>query len=50
MIEFTIYGEPVAQVRPRASTRGGFVKMYDSKKSKDFKQYVELTNWLLQYS
>jgi Holliday junction resolvase RusA-like endonuclease len=42
MIEFTVYGEPVAQGRPRASTRGGFVKMYDPQKSKDFKQYVKL--------
>ncbi len=50
MIEFTVYGEPVAQGRPRASTRGGFVKMYDAKKSKDFKQYVKPTNWLLQHS
>lgn len=50
MIEFTVYGEPVAQGCPRASTRGGFVKMYDAKKSKDFKQYVKPTNWLLQHS
>ncbi len=42
MIEFTVYGEPVAQGRPRASTRNGFVRMYDPKKSKDFKQYVKL--------
>ena len=42
MITFTILGEPVAQGRPRASTRGGFVKMYDPKKSRDFKQYVRL--------
>lgn len=42
MIEFTVYGEPVAQGRPRASTRNGFVRMYDPKNSKDFKQYVKL--------
>jgi Holliday junction resolvase RusA-like endonuclease len=42
MIQFIVYGEPVAQGRPRASTRGGFVKMYDPKKSRDFKQYVRL--------
>ncbi|MCL4440444.1 MAG: RusA family crossover junction endodeoxyribonuclease [Firmicutes bacterium] len=42
MIAFTVYGEPVAQGRPRASTFGGFVKMYDPKKSRDFKDYVKL--------
>ncbi|PFW52819.1 hypothetical protein COL17_01560 [Priestia megaterium] len=26
MIELTVYGEPVAQGRPRASNRGDFVK------------------------
>lgn len=38
MIEFTIYGEPVAQGRPRATTINGMVRMYDPKKSRDFKQ------------
>ncbi|WLR44526.1 RusA family crossover junction endodeoxyribonuclease (plasmid) [Bacillus carboniphilus] len=42
MIEFTVYGEPVAQGRPRASTRNGQVRMYDPIKSRDFKQYVKL--------
>ncbi|GIQ67425.1 RusA family crossover junction endodeoxyribonuclease [Xylanibacillus composti] len=42
MIRFTIYGEPVAQGRPRASTAGGFVRMYDPKKSRDYKDYVRL--------
>ncbi|WP_145153050.1 RusA family crossover junction endodeoxyribonuclease [Paenibacillus xylanexedens] len=42
MITFTVYGEPVAQGRPKASTRTGFVKMYDPKKSKDYKDYVKL--------
>ncbi|WP_338542774.1 RusA family crossover junction endodeoxyribonuclease [Paenibacillus tundrae] len=42
MIAFTVYGEPVAQGRPRASTQGGFVRMYDPKKSKDYKDYVRL--------
>lgn len=42
MISFTVYGEPVAQGRPRASTFGGFVRMYDPKKSSDFKDYVRL--------
>lgn len=42
MIQFTVYGEPVAQGRPRFSTQGGFVKAYDPAKSKDFKKYVKL--------
>lgn len=42
MIQFTVYGEPVAQGRPRFSTQGGFVKVYDPAKSKDFKKYVKL--------
>ncbi|GGH17128.1 RusA family crossover junction endodeoxyribonuclease [Paenibacillus segetis] len=42
MIQFTVYGEPVAQGRPRASTQGGFVKLYDPAKSRDYKDYVRL--------
>lgn len=42
MIEFTVYGEPVAQGRPRFSTAGGFVKAYDPAKSGDYKQFVKL--------
>src|SRR5690606_27939704 len=42
MIKFTVWGEPVAQGRPRASTINGHVKMYDPKKSREFKQYVRL--------
>ena len=43
-IEFTVYGEPVAQGRPRAgkSWKTGKTVMYDPKKSRDFKQYVKL--------
>ncbi|MDC0763449.1 RusA family crossover junction endodeoxyribonuclease [Brevibacillus sp. AG] len=41
-IVFTVYGEPVAQGRPKATTVGGFVRMYDPKKSKDFKDFVKL--------
>ncbi|PGY99991.1 RusA family crossover junction endodeoxyribonuclease [Bacillus thuringiensis] len=40
MIQFTIMAEPVAQGRPRASTVHGKVRMYDPKKSRDFKRYV----------
>lgn len=42
MIQFTVYGEPVAQGRPRFSSQGGFVRAYDPAKSKDFKKYVQL--------
>lgn len=42
MIKLIIYGEPVAQGRPRFSTQGGHVKAYDPAKSRDFKQYVKL--------
>lgn len=41
-IAFTIYAEPVAQGRPRASTINGMTRMYDPKKSRDFKSYVKL--------
>ena len=42
MIEFTIYGEPVAQGRPRATTTNGQARLYDPEKSRDYKQYVRL--------
>lgn len=42
MIDFTVLGEPVAQARPRATTINGHVRMYDPKKSKDFKHFVSL--------
>lgn len=42
MIQFTVYGTPVAQGRPRATTMNGQVRMYDPAKSKDFKKYVKL--------
>jgi Holliday junction resolvase RusA-like endonuclease len=42
MIQFVVYGEPVAQGRPKFSTRGGFVKAYDPAKSRDYKDYVKL--------
>lgn len=42
VIQFTVYGEPVAQGRPRATTINGRVRMYDPKKSSDFKKYVKL--------
>lgn len=42
MIVFTVYGEPVAQGRPRATVMRGHIKMYDPKKSSDYKDYVRL--------
>lgn len=42
MIQFTVYGEPIAQARPKATTINGHVRMYDPKKSSDFKDYVKL--------
>jgi len=42
LISFTVYGEPVAQGRPRATTINGQVRMYDPKKSREFKDYVKL--------
>ena len=39
--EITIPGEPIAQGRPKFSNRGGFVKAYDPKKSRDGKQLVK---------
>ncbi len=42
MIKLVIYGEPVAQGRPRFSTAGGFMRAYDPAKSKDYKDYVRL--------
>lgn len=40
MIEFFIPSTPVAQGRPKASTIGGKVRMYDPKKSADYKTWV----------
>jgi Holliday junction resolvase RusA-like endonuclease len=40
VISFIVYGQPVAQGRPKASTRGGFVKMYDPEKSRNYKEFV----------
>jgi Holliday junction resolvase RusA-like endonuclease len=42
LIQFTVYGTPVAQGRPRFSSQGGITRAYDPKKSKDFKKYVKL--------
>lgn len=42
MIQFTVYGEPVSQGRPKATTINGHVRMYDPKKSTDYKDFVKL--------
>jgi len=42
MIHLVVYGDPVAQGRPRFSTRGGFVRAYDPTKSRDYKDYIRL--------
>lgn len=43
MIQFTVYGNPVAQGRPRAGrTKSGEVVMFDPGKSKDYKRYVSM--------
>lgn len=42
IVQFTVYGEPVAQGRPKFSTAGGFAKAYDPAKSRDYKDYVRL--------
>lgn len=40
MIHLIIPGEPVPQGRARFTTRHGFVRTYDPKKSSDYKSYV----------
>lgn len=41
ILSFEIPGVPVAQGRPRFSTRGGFMKAYDPEKSRRYKQHVQ---------
>ena len=40
MINFTVYGDPVAQGRPRFFRRGNHVGTYDPAKSRDYKDTV----------
>ncbi|MEM1505952.1 RusA family crossover junction endodeoxyribonuclease [Domibacillus sp. 8LH] len=43
MIQFTVYGEPVAQGRPRAGKDwSGNTVLYDPAKSRNFKEYVKV--------
>ena len=39
-INIVIEGEPVAQGRPRYTTKGGYARAYDPAKSRRWKQYV----------
>ena len=41
--KFTIPGQPVAQARPRFAMRGGFSRVYDDPKSREYKQFVALS-------
>lgn len=41
-MKFIVYGDPVAQGRPRFSTAGGFARAYDPAKSRDYKDYIRL--------
>lgn len=41
-VEITVYGEPIAQGRPRFTTIHGFARAYDPAKSRNFKQWVRL--------
>jgi Holliday junction resolvase RusA-like endonuclease len=40
MIQFTVFGEPVAQSRPKFARFGNHVTAYDPAKSKDYKSRV----------
>ena len=41
-IDLKVYGEPVAQGRPRFTTIHGVARAYDPAKSRNFKQWVRL--------
>ena len=40
VIKFIVYGEPVAQGRPRGTVLNDKVRMYDPARSSDYKKYV----------
>ena len=40
LVSFTVYGEPVAQGRPKFATIGGHARAYDPKKSRDYKTLI----------
>jgi len=39
-VSFTVPAEPVAQGRPRLSSRGGFARAYDPPKSRTYKKFI----------
>ena len=41
-ISFTVFGEPVAQGRPRTAVIGGHARVYDPEKSRNYKTLVKL--------
>ena len=40
-MKIIIYGNPVAQGRPKFSTHNGYVRAYDPQKSRDWKSYAK---------
>ena len=42
-MKILIFGEPVAQGRPRFSSRNGFVRVHDPEKSAKYKKFVRAT-------
>ena len=42
LIKFTVYGDAVAQGRPRATSIGGHVRLYDPEKSRSYKEIVRI--------
>lgn len=47
-IKIIVPGEPVPQGRPRATTRGKFIHLYDPPKSKNYKEHVK--KYALKYA
>lgn len=41
LVAFTVYGEPVAQGRPKFAVVGGHGRAYDPKKSRDYKSLIK---------
>ena len=42
MVKLIIFGDPVAQGRPRATTINGKARVYDPRKSRDYKNYIRM--------
>ena len=40
LVSFTVYGEPVAQGRPKFAVISGHARAYDPKKSRDYKSLI----------